>query len=341
MNSSQKFIFRFLLVLGTLMTISSSSWIGMWMGLELNLLSFIPLMITSNNLNHTEAAIKYFLIQAFASMVFLFISIIYILKISLINFMQLSYESLIINSSMMLKLGAAPFHFWLPEVIKNISWSNSLILLTWQKLAPLTIISYFSIDKTLIVFIIMSSMVGALGGLNQTSLQKLLAYSSINHIGWMLTAEIHSNYLWINYFIIYAIINFSIIILFKNLNMFNINQLFFMMNSNNKNLMLKSFFFINFLSLGGLPPFLGFLPKWLVIEHLMKTNYLFLIFFMIMMNLITLFFYIRLTMSAFSLNYPSMKWNFVNLKNSKNLYFMIFMNFLNIILFSLTLILIY
>nr|YP_001468374.1 NADH dehydrogenase subunit 2 [Culicoides arakawae]BAF80276.1 NADH dehydrogenase subunit 2 [Culicoides arakawae] len=328
MNYISKFIFMFTLISGTLITMSSSSWIGMWMGLELNLLSFIPLMISPNNISSNESAIKYFLIQAFASLVFLFSSIIYIMKFSSFNFLFFNYETLIINSSMMLKLGGAPFHFWFPNIIDGLTWINCLIILTWQKLAPLTVISYSSYNIMIIFFIMMSTLIGAIGGLNQTSLRKLLAFSSINHIGWLITAELYSNSLWLFYFMIYSILNFSIIMIFKIFNLFHLNQIFLF---NNQNLLLKFCLFINFFSLGGLPPFLGFLPKWMIIENMMKSNLLFLTFFMVMMSLLTLFFYARLTFSAILLSYPSMKWNFYKIIKSPILSITLMFNSLSIL----------
>nr|BAF80191.1 NADH dehydrogenase subunit 2 [Culicoides actoni] len=325
-----KMIFLLMLMLGTLITLSSSSWIGMWIGLELNLLSFIPLMIKNNTIS-TESAIKYFLIQTLASLLFLFSSIIYIMKFSFFNHIFMSYENYIITFSMMLKLGAAPFHFWFPNIIEGLSWMNSLILLTWQKLAPLVIISYFNFFKYLIIFIMLSALIGSIMGLNQTSLQKLMAFSSINHISWLLMAELFNNYIWFCYFMFYAFINLSIIMIFKNFNFFSFNQIYLNnYKKTNKNLLMKSCLFYNFLSLGGLPPFLGFMPKWLVIENMIYLKMFFLIFFLIMMALITLFFYIRLTFSAFMLSYTSMKWNMLIMNKKYNFMLLLFLNFINI-----------
>lgn len=311
-----------------MITLSSSSWIGIWIGLELNLLSFIPLIIRTNNLTSTESAIKYFLIQAFASLVFLFSSIIYVTKFSFFNFLNFNYENFIINSAIMLKLGAAPFHFWFPNIIDGLTWLNSLILLTWQKLAPLSIISYSSYNSIIIFFIIASTLIGAIGGLNQTSLRKLLAFSSINHIGWILIAEIYRNSLWLFYFLIYSILNFSIILVFKIFNLFHINQIFLFKNNQ---LILKFCFFINFFSLGGLPPFLGFLPKWIIIENIIKSKLFFLTFIIVIAALITLFFYARLTFTAFLLSYPSIKWNFYKNNKILNLYWIIIFNIISIL----------
>lgn len=221
-------------------------------------------------------------------------------------------------------MGAAPLHFWFPNIIDGLSWLNSLTLLTWQKLAPLTVISYSSYNYIIIIFILFSSLIGAVGGLNQTSLRKLLAFSSINHIGWLLAAELYSNSLWLFYFFIYRVINLSIIFLFKIFNLFHINQIFLF---NRNQLTLKFCFFINFFSLGGLPPFLGFLPKWIVIENIIKIKFYFLTLFIVILALITLFFYARLTFSAFLLSYPSVKWNFNNFNKNLNLNIILIFNF--------------
>lgn len=328
-NFIYKLIFICTLIRGTLIAISSSSWLGMWIGLEINLLSFIPLIIDNKNLFSNESAIKYFLTQAFASLIFLFITIIYIIKFNtLFNLETIQFNNLVINSAIILKLGAAPFHFWFPNVIEGLSWINSLTILTWQKLAPLIIISYSLFRETIFLFIIISTLIGSIGGLNQTSLRKILAYSSINHIGWMLSALLFNNILWLFYFTLYCIINLSILLIFKIFNLFHINQIFIF---NNTNPILKFCLFINFLSLGGLPPFLGFLPKWIIIENLISINHLFILFFIVIIALITLFFYIRLTFSAFTFSYPSFSWNFNFFQNNLLININLIFNFIIII----------
>ncbi len=151
----------------------------------------------------------------------------------------------------------------------------------------------------------MSSLIGALGGLNQTSLRKLIAYSSINHLGWILAAIYNSNILWITYFIFYTFLTFSIIFIFNMFKTSHINQLFSMFFHSK---VIKFFLFFNLLSLGGLPPFLGFFPKWIVIQSLTINNQLFLLTFIVLITLITLYFYIRLCYRAFILNYYESNW---------------------------------
>nr|YP_010138706.1 NADH dehydrogenase subunit 2 [Compsilura concinnata]QQJ94218.1 NADH dehydrogenase subunit 2 [Compsilura concinnata] len=315
-NNSSKIMFLLILMMGTIISISTNSWLSTWMGLEINLLSFIPLM-SDGKLMSTESSLKYFLIQALASSMFLFSIILFLLNSNeIMNY----FMEMMIFSSLILKVGSAPFHFWFPNVMEGLSWMNALILMTWQKIAPLMLISYIINKPLIIMSIIFSTLIGALGGLNQTSLQKLMSYSSINHLGWMLMALYGGNILWLIYFLFYSFLSFSMVFFFYMFKISHINQLFSLFFYSK---ILKFFFFFNLLSLGGLPPFLGFLPKWMVIQMLSINNQLFLLTFMLMMTLITLYFYIRLTYSAFMLNYYEINWmNYCLYKNSKMMMFM-------------------
>nr|YP_009560637.1 NADH dehydrogenase subunit 2 [Liriomyza chinensis]AWX34625.1 NADH dehydrogenase subunit 2 [Liriomyza chinensis] len=303
-NNSYKIMFLLILMMGTMITISSNSWLSAWMGLEINLLSFIPLM-NDNNLMSTESSLKYFLIQALASTVFIFFSIFLMLENFYSIQINLSYAKILILSAILLKMGAAPFHFWFPSVMQGLMWTNAYILMTWQKIAPIFILSYV-IYKPLIIFCAISSAIcGAIGGFNQTSLTKLMAYSSINHMGWMLIAMLKNESMWILYFIFYSLLNFTVILLFKMFNMSHINQMFSML-MNSKPLKFMTFF--NLLSLGGLPPFLGFIPKWLIIQSLTFENQYLLLMILIVSALISLYFYLRMGYTAFMLNYTEMNW---------------------------------
>jgi len=121
------------LIAGTLIAISASSWLSTWIGLEINLLSLIPLIKSHNNKYSAESTIKYFITQTIASTIFLFSVII------LIYFHNIQLKipgSILITTALLIKLGAAPFHFWLPEVIRGLNWEIIYIILTWQKNCP-------------------------------------------------------------------------------------------------------------------------------------------------------------------------------------------------------------
>nr|QTZ19007.1 NADH dehydrogenase subunit 2 [Mycomya sp. WQY006] len=335
-KNSSKFIFLFSMILGTMITISANSWLSIWMGLEINLLSFIPLMIDSKNLMSTEASLKYFLTQAFASSILLLSMILFMMTKNFFIQLDLSmnYLLMLIFLTLMIKSGMAPFHFWFPNVMEGISWFNGLLLMTWQKIAPMVIMSYFFIFNYFFMFIIFSVIIGAIGGLNQSSIRKIMAFSSINHLGWMLTAMMFNEYTWMFYFLIYSLISFSLILMFNLFKLFYLNQMFTFFSHST---MMKFILLTSLLSLGGLPPFLGFLPKWIVIQSLIYNNQYFLIMIMIFMSLITMYFYLRICYSAFMLNYTEQNWNYSNFIN--NSMFNINQFFFFISIFGITMIL--
>nr|ASN65889.1 NADH dehydrogenase subunit 2 [Omus cazieri] len=331
-----KIMFIITLFMGTMISISSSTWLGAWMGLEINLMSFIPILKENNNPYVSESSMKYFLVQALASSMFFFSIILIMIMNNLISEMIniSNYLMMVINSSLLLKMGAAPFHFWFPEIIEGLNWINSLILMTWQKIAPLMLLSYtMKISNYIVIIIIICSSVGSIGGLNQTSLRKIMAYSSINHIGWMISSFLKNEMIWLIYFTIYSIISIGLIIMFNTWSIFYLKQMFLLMN---KNIMIKFCMLINLLSLGGLPPFLGFFPKWMIIQHLSK-NYSFMLLIMIMMTLVTLFFYLRIAYSSLILNNNELNYNNLldfNLPSNTNLLFT-FMSMIGLIICTL------
>nr|APX40083.1 NADH dehydrogenase subunit 2 [Chaetocnema obesa] len=293
-------LFFMLLMIGTLITISSYNWFSMWIGLEINLLSIMPLFKSNFNTFPAEATIKYFIVQALASTFILFSIIISMNSFEYTPFSNNYWLSMILNSGLLTKLGAAPFHTWFPEVSEGLNWLNNFILMTWQKIAPSILLMYNINTLFFTYIIIISSLIGGIYGLNQMSLRKILAYSSINHIGWMLASMFFFKSIWINYFLIYSIINLNIMMIFYYFNIFYINQLFNLLNSNK---LVKLIFMFNFFSLGGLPPFLGFYPKWLTLNLMINGHFYFISLILVITTLITLFFYIRLTFSSLTLSF--------------------------------------
>nr|QCX31803.1 NADH dehydrogenase subunit 2 [Upogebia affinis] len=298
-------LFFFSLLLGVFMSISSPTWLAAWVGLELNLLSFIPIITIKKNTFSSEAALKYFLIQALGSA-----TIIASASLMLSTPMN---TNLIIESALLLKMGAAPFHFWFPQVMEGLDWASAIMLMTIQKIAPLVLISYtltnFMNQKFLMMFAIISSLVGAFGGINQTMLRKILAFSSINHMSWMLLSMSLSELYWSYYFIFYSIISSSIGILFLFQQSFHISHL----SSISFSPLMKILAIMSLLSLGGLPPFIGFLPKWLIIQQLSINLQFFPLTIMLFAALITLYYYIRITISSLTMH--SLKSSWIPLKS--------------------------
>nr|YP_002860158.1 NADH dehydrogenase subunit 2 [Davidius lunatus]ACB48040.1 NADH dehydrogenase subunit 2 [Davidius lunatus] len=303
-------LFSFCLATGTLISISSSSWLGAWMGLEMNLLSFIPLMSKNKTPFENEASMKYFLVQSIASILLL----LSILLASMMDFEYSSHIEYLMATALLTKMGAAPFHFWFPGVMEGLDWLNCLILMTWQKIAPFILMSYkMTMTTFFMTIILMCVIVGAIGGLNQSSMRKLMAYSSISHLGWMIPAMMISNNFWMVYFAIYSILNMAVLYTFNSQSFFQTSQSF----QSSHDTMIKFSMFISMLSLGGLPPFLGFLPKWMVIQNMVSSKYMMLILIMVMSTLITLYFYLRIMFSAFMFMNHTPGWR--NHNNQANL----------------------
>nr|ASS30614.1 NADH dehydrogenase subunit 2 [Coenobita perlatus] len=286
------------LVFGTLLSVSSCSWFGAWVGLELNLLSFIPLMIAKSNQYCSEAALKYFLIQSLGSSLVIFSASFMLIYIKV--------ASVILFCALVLKLGGAPFHFWFPQVMGGLFWPQVMILMSIQKIAPLFLLCYLAgvvgMEAYFVVVSILSAIVGAVGGINQTSLRKVLAFSSINHIGWMISSILVSEVTMGIYFLFYSMISFSIVILFHYKQAFHFNHLL----TYNFTVEVKMLVFFSLLSLGGLPPFTGFIPKWLIIQELASIGNFVLLVVLLGSALVTLYFYLRVAIVSLTLSCPSL-----------------------------------
>nr|AVN67497.1 NADH dehydrogenase subunit 2 [Phoetalia pallida] len=328
------------LISGLLITISSNSWLSAWMGLEINLLSFIPIMSNSSNLFTTEASLKYFLIQAIASSSLLFIILSKSLLETMFSMMNSSLTSLMVATPLLMKVGAAPVHWWFPSVMEGLNWGNCFILMTIQKIAPLILISHIIYFNSFLTFIvIMSVLIGTIGGYNQVSIRKILTYSSINHLGWMLVAMVVNETLWLIYFIIYSILTFTIIIIIKPHQISFINQTFLISNEIS---MIKFLLFSTLLSLGGLPPFLGFFSKWIVIQSMMQNSAIVLISIMVVLSLITLYYYLRISYSAFIILNVELNWfqlNEIKINSSIYVFILASLSMLGLVISPLFLIL--
>nr|WHL55130.1 NADH dehydrogenase subunit 2 [Amitermes sp.] len=313
-NNSTKVLLLITLVSGMLVSVSSNSWLGAWMGLEINLMSFIPLMSNVKNMYNTEASLKYFIVQVLASATLLFMVVMKTLTEDLFTFESSQYTPMIICTPLLLKSGAAPFHWWFPGVMEGLSWGNCALLMTVQKAAPLMLMSYLIDINTFTLSIIMAStIVGAIGGLNQTSMRKILTYSSINHTGWMLIALSTSENMWMVYFMIYSMLTLTVVSAIKLSGMSFINQT---MMTNKETKLMKFMMFTSLLSLGGLPPFLGFLPKWIVIQAMIANNLTPLATIVVVTSLITLYYYLKISYSSFMILSTEPKWNMKLHKNT-------------------------
>nr|AAY86103.1 NADH dehydrogenase subunit 2 [Plethodon virginia] len=297
MNPYIMSMFLFSLSIGTVITMSSNHWFLAWMGLELNTLAIIPLLSKTHHPRATEAATKYFLTQSVASALLLFATMLiasYTGEWTIIN-MQTPTSTLMLTIALMIKLAIAPFHLWLTDMIQGLNLTTCLIMLTWQKLAPMTLLIQTGpeMNPTLITSLgALSMLVGGWGGLNQSHLRKIMAFSSIAHLGWMIIVMPYLPSLTMLNLLVYMLMTTSIFLMMMTLLMTNMNKT---TSSWMKNLPLFSMTTIILLSCGGLPPMSGFLPKWMILEELVKQNMISLAVLAIISTLLSLFFYLRLS----------------------------------------------
>nr|ALF03587.1 NADH dehydrogenase subunit 2 [Macquaria australasica] len=282
--------------LGTTITFASSHWLLAWMGLEMNTLAIIPLMAQHHHPRAVEATTKYFLTQATAAAMLLFASITNAWLTGQWDIQQMSHPlpTTLITLALALKIGLAPVHAWLPEVLQGLDLTTGLILSTWQKLAPFALLLQIQhTNSTILIMLgLTSTLVGGWGGLNQTQLRKILAYSSIAHLGWMVLVMQFSPSLTLLTLIMYLIMTFSTFLVFKLNKATNINAL---ATSWAKTPMLTALAPLILLSLGGLPPLTGFMPKWLILQELSKQDLAPTATLTALTALLSLYFYLRLS----------------------------------------------
>nr|WNH38134.1 NADH dehydrogenase subunit 2 [Gymnomuraena zebra] len=296
MNPWVLFIIIASLGLGTTITFASSHWLLAWMGLEINTLAIIPLMAQHHHPRAVEAATKYFLTQATAAALILFATTSNAWMLGEWHIQQLNHPlaATITMISLGMKVGLAPTHFWLPEVLQGLDLTTGLILSTWQKLAPMALIYQLAPNisqTTLLVVGLTSTLVGGWGGLNQTQLRKILAYSSIAHMGWMMIVLKYAPNLMLLNLGIYIIMTSTTFMMLKMISATNINTLAMAWT---KAPALITITMIGMLSLGGLPPLTGFMPKWMILQELTKQDVPLTATIMALAALLSLFFYLRL-----------------------------------------------
>nr|AAN46550.1 NADH dehydrogenase subunit 2 [Mitu tomentosum] len=282
--------------MGTTITISSNHWMMAWTGVEINTLAIIPLIAKSHHPRAIEATIKYFLTQSAASALVLFSSMTNAWLTGQWDITQLNHPlpCLMLTTAIAIKLGLAPFHFWFPEVRQGSHLTTALLLSTLMKFPPLTLLlmTSKSLNPALLTTLAITSMaLGGWMGLNQTQTRKILAFSSISHLGWMALVIIYTPKLSLLAFLLYTVMTTAV---FLSLNKIKVLKLSTMLISWTKTPTLNAALMLTLLSLAGLPPLTGVSPKWLIIQELTKQEMTPAATIAAMLSLLSLFFYLRL-----------------------------------------------
>nr|YP_010185078.1 NADH dehydrogenase subunit 2 [Haemaphysalis montgomeryi]QVJ97815.1 NADH dehydrogenase subunit 2 [Haemaphysalis montgomeryi] len=275
-----KNLMKWMIMISIIISISSNNWFIFWIMMEMNMMVFIPIM-KNNKMENCNSMITYFIIQSFSSIMFFMASSIMIFNYSLMN-------DIFINISLLIKLSMIPFHFWLISISEILDLNSFLVIITMQKIIPLFIL--YKMKTTITFYIsILSLICSSIMIFNLKTFKKILIFSSISHLSWMIIIMFSCSNFWIFYMMIYFIMIMAIV---KMIQKNNINSIFDLMKSKISNLN-KINMIISLMSLGGMPPFMGFMIKFMAISIIIKYSMVSMTI-LIMSSLINIFIYIRM-----------------------------------------------
>ncbi len=309
-------------VLGMMVMISSNDLIVFYMGLELQSLSlYVLATFNRDQLKSSEAGLKYFVLSALSSGLLLYgCSLIYGFTGST-NFnvianqlnsseYMITFGIVFILVGLAFKISAVPFHMWAPDVYEGSPTSVTLFFTMVPKIAALTVFIRFLyvpflnlIDQwqMILIFLSIASMLfGAIAAIGQTNIKRLIAYSSIGHIGYTLAGlatgsndGIQSSVIYITIYIIMNLGLFSCLLMMKRNNKYyeNIEDL----SGLSKNHPLLSFSLLIILfSLAGIPPLAGFFAKFYIFKSVLEQSMYFLAIVGLLSTVIAAFYYLRI-----------------------------------------------
>ena len=302
LNSSN--VLTLCVVLASTLLLSSTSLLALYLCIELQSLSIFVLIAQEKEFAfRIEASLKYFVLSSISSGLFLLGSSLLFIhsgncEVATLVDQHYTPEKILILVSLLFKLAASPFHFWSPDVYQGSNNSTLLLLGTLPKISILGIfIILFSGNKLLLIATILSLIVGCIGAINQSRIKRLLAYSSIVGMGFILLGINVGSYQGIEagtiYIFIYMISFISILITISK----SINEkptLGELSNLLGDNLILLSTFGVLMLSVAGIPPLGGFLSKWLVLTTAITTEFIFSSVVSILCAIIAGVYYVRL-----------------------------------------------
>ena len=309
--------------LGMLVLVSARDLISLYLGIELVSLSLYVLAGMERKRQYsTEAALKYFLLGALSSGLLLLGSTLVYTFTGETTFSGLSavlwysHDSLGIKAgavlmitALLFKLAAAPFHMWAPDVYEGSPTIVTAYFAIVPKIAILTALITLLFapllglwDEGLQTLILVSAgaslFVGALGGLNQTKLKRLLAYSAIGHMGFILLAvgtstlwSLQAVYTYIIYYIIMSIASFTIVLsIFKG----SLNYIAQLSGLSRTQPVLAATLAMTLFSMAGIPPLAGFLSKYLVLLAAIENGFFMISIIAVLTSVISAFYYLRI-----------------------------------------------
>lgn len=320
---AEYFLLTLMSILGMMIIISAYSLLTIYLGLEIMSLCLYSLIaITRNRSLAVEASLKYFILGAIASGLLLYgISMIYgitgSLNIQEISFFvaQASNEILIINFGLVFlvigiafKLGAVPFHMWAPDVYEGAPTPVTMFLSSVTKIAILAMLIRLLVEglggmhnywsDLFIILAILSIVLGSLVALTQSNIKRLLAYSTISHIGFVLlgfvTGTISGYGAAIFYILTYALTVLAVfaVIILLNKKGFEADKISNYKELNKKSAYLALIMLVAMLSMAGIPPFVGFYAKLFILQEVISSGHTYIAVFALIFAVISAYYYL-------------------------------------------------
>ncbi|HYN53681.1 MAG TPA: NADH-quinone oxidoreductase subunit NuoN [Methylotenera sp.] len=311
-------------VVGMMIMISGQSMLTLYVGLELLSLSLYALVaLDRDNARATEAAMKYFVLGALASGMLLYgMSMIYgmtgSLNISEINTALMggggNHAVLILGlvfivAGLAFKLGAVPFQMWVPDVYEGSPTAITMLISSVPKLAAFAFVIRILVQglptlivdwqQMLMIMAVLSIIIGNITAIAQTNLKRMLAYSTISHIGFVLyglmSASMNGFVYALFYVVSYVLMTlagFGIVILLSRKG-FEADKLDDLKGLNQRSPWHAFLMLIVMFSMAGIPPTLGFYAKFTVLQAALQAGYLWLVVFAVLMAVIGAYYYLR------------------------------------------------
>ena len=309
-------------ILGMMVMISSNDLIVFYLGLELQSLAlYVLASFNRDNILSSESGLKYFVLSALSSGLLLYgCSLVYGFSNST-NFTYIANSSLdmeygvifglvFIIVGLAFKISAVPFHMWAPDVYQGSPTSVTLFFAALPKVAALTVFIRFLytpfvnlIDhwQTILVFISIASMLfGAIAAIGQLNLKRLIAYSSIGHMGYALAGlasgtnqGIQSSVIYITIYLIMTLAFFSCLFMLRKKNVFY-EKIEDLSGLSTNHPILSMALLIVLFSLAGIPPLAGFFAKFYIFMAVIEQSMYFLAIVGLLSTVVAAFYYLRL-----------------------------------------------
>jgi NADH-quinone oxidoreductase subunit N len=318
------FVLALFALLGMMVMISANHFLSLYIGLELLSLSLYALVaLQRDSAQSTEAAMKYFVLGALASGFLLYgMSLLYgvtgtlelpamaqILQAGVQDKTVLAFGLVFLVAGLGFKLGVAPFHMWVPDIYQGAPTAVTLFIGSAPKLAAFAFTMRLLVgglhsevetwQGMLAVMAVLSLGIGNLAAIMQTNIKRMLAYSTISHMGFLLLGVMSGTFagyaagmFYVIAYVLMSLGSFGLVV-YLSRNSLEAENLDDFRGLNSRNPWLAAMMAILMFSMAGLPPFVGFYAKLAILQSLVGAGYVWLAVVAVMFSLIGAFYYLR------------------------------------------------